>query len=143
VRLEDLEGLTTLRIDDLRARLRDHDILTVLPATGQGPVRDYVLAATPHGLAIATQRLHRSRDGRTPIVRCVPWTLVRLGAAGLDERLAEGRFDLVVRVGRRSYRAFLEGPPGRLALRDFVIVVQRALELHAVEARSGTGLTGP
>jgi hypothetical protein len=61
----------------------------------------------------------------------MPWNVVKLGAAGLDERVSEGSFDLVVRVGRRSYRALLEGSPGRSALRDFVTVVQRALDPRA------------
>jgi hypothetical protein len=37
------------------------------------------------------------------------------------------RFDLVVRVGRRTSVALLDGPSGQRVLRDFVVAVQKGV----------------
>jgi hypothetical protein len=61
-------------------------------------------------------------------VRWSTWTDVRLGAHSGIDNLADAAAPsgLVVHVGPRKYLALLEGPAGRVALRDFVVAAQAA-----------------
>ncbi len=61
-------------------------------------------------------------------MRLARWPMVRLGGFGEPQGDADGtRYDLVVRVGRRSFVAILDGPTGQRVLGDFVVAVQRGI----------------
>lgn len=125
--LDDLSSFTTLPVERIRSALSGHDIASVLPVSGGHPNRDCILAITPTGLAIVTERPRRGQSMRSIVIRWARWQHVRLSAD--PELVGEdaSRFDLVVHVGREAFHALLEGPAGRIALRDFVVALQHGI----------------
>ncbi len=119
---------TLNEMDGVRAALSEYDVKCVITATGGRSWREHHLAVTPGGLAILTPRKSRGHRGREFAVRLARWPLVQLGGFGEPQGGPDGsRFDLVVRVGRQSFVALLDGPTGQRTLRDFVVAVQRGM----------------
>ncbi len=119
---------TLNEMDGVRAALSEYDVKCVIAATGGRSWREHHLAVTPEGLAILTPRKSRGVRGREFAVRLARWPLVQLGTFGEAQGGTAGsRFDLVVRVGRESFVALLDGPTGQRTLRDFVVAVQRGM----------------
>lgn len=126
--LDALRRVTSLPLERAIAALSDCEVRGVIVASGGHAWREHLLAVTSRGLAILRPAARgRETDGDWAI-QFVRWPLVRLGE--LSETPAEDhglRFDLVVRAGRRTFVALLDGPAGQRALRDFVVAVQRSV----------------
>ncbi len=115
-------------MDGVRAALSEYDVKCVITATGGRSWREHHLAVTPGGLVILTPRQSRGHRGREFAVRLAQWPLVSLGGFGEPQSGSDdSRFDLVVRVGRESFVALLDGPTGLQTLRHFVVAVQRGM----------------
>jgi hypothetical protein len=123
MRLADLAPLTTLSIEQIRGALAAADSCSVLPVTGGRPPHDHVLAATPSGLAIVRRAGRHSQP--KVVVRWERWSRVSFACEVERPAGVENEFDLVIRVGHRTFRALLSGPSGQRALRDFVVAAQR------------------
>jgi hypothetical protein len=120
VRFGDLEGLTSLPIEQVRDRFRNEEVLTVLPVRAAGSSRDGLLVATTTMLAILTGDVRPTREWMT---RWAPWDGVRFADMGATVE-GEDMFFLTIVVDRLRFHAELHGESGRRALRDFVVAVE-------------------
>jgi hypothetical protein len=120
-----IAALTTLPLGLVARRVGDSDIVSAIPVETDRPAHESILVATRSRIGVVSRR-HGDPDGLA--VRWSTWTDVRLGAhSGIDDLAdAAAPFGLVVHVGPRKYLALLEGPAGRVALRDFVVAAQAA-----------------
>ncbi len=120
MRFGDLEGLTSLPIDQVRDRFRNEEVLTVLPVHDEVGSRDSLLVATTTMVAILTGEPDPSRGWMT---RWAAWDAVRFAdmgaAAGRDDE-----FFLTIVIDRVRFHAELHGETGRRGLRDFVVAAQ-------------------
>ena len=123
MRFGDLAGLTSLPIERVRHRFRHEEVLTVLPVTGEVTSRGSLLVATASKLAILTA----DADPASPqwMTHWAPWETVRLADEGaLAAAIEEDTYGLTVHVGGLTFHAWLWGPVGQRALRDFVVATQ-------------------
>jgi hypothetical protein len=117
--------MTTLPLDLVARCIGDSDIVSAIPVETDRPAHESILVATRSRIGIVSRRL--GGHDRL-IVRWSTWADVRLGAHAGSSDLADATapFGLVVHIGPRRYLALLEGPAGRVALRDFVVAAQAA-----------------
>lgn len=128
MRLEDLSTLSSTSVELMSRALAGYDVMSALPVTGDRPDGDYVLAATPQGLAIvAERRAAGARRHHHVIIRWARWSAVHLGVEDVTPDEDDGAGLLIVRVGRKAFAALAQGGAGRQALRDFRLTVQRFL----------------
>lgn len=120
MRFGDLEGLTSLPIEQLRDRFRNEEVLTVLPARDSLTSRDSLLVATRSMLAILTGETAPTSGWMT---RWAPWDGVHFADMGATVE-GDDVFFLTIVVDRVRFHAELRGEAGRRALRDFVVAVE-------------------
>lgn len=120
VRFADVEGLTTLPVEQLGDWFRNEEVVTVLPVRAEGSPRDTLLVATTTKLAILTGEPSGTGGWMS---RWAPWDAVGLTNAGATSADDDTQV-LTVQVDRVRFRAELQGEPGRRGLRDFVVAVQ-------------------
>lgn len=126
IQLDALRGRTGLPLEQARSALADYDVRSVIPVTGRRAWQEYLLAVTSEGLAILTPHRDRHRHVRDFATKLMPWSRVRLGArSAVCED--ESTFDVVVRVGRKTFIALLDGNDGQRTLREFVVAAQHGI----------------
>ena len=123
MQLRSLAAMTTLPLDLVARCIGDRDIVSAIPVETDRPAHESNLVATRSQVGVVSRR-PGGPDGL--IVRWSTWADVRLGVFAGASDLADAAtpFGLVVHVGPRRYLALLEGPAGRVALRDFVVATQ-------------------
>ena len=112
MRFKDLAGLTGLPFEKIRHRLRNEDVLTVLPVTGGTSEREALLIATSAKLVVCIADDEPDLDQWITYVS--PWDAV---SASSDE------YGAAITVSSLTFHASLPGPSGQRAIDDFVGVV--------------------
>lgn len=128
MRLDELSSLPRLSLEQVRNALAGADVRGMLPVTDLRTMREHILVATPRGLAVVTSRVGDGSTLPSMVVDWAHWSLVRLGLdSERDGAAEESRLEVIVRVGRSAFRAFMQGPAGQEAQRAFVVALQRGI----------------